>query len=94
MELTPEVLARLSRRECASWPACHCYSYLAQWGKNLQDEDEVWEIEDLEIAEFMIFVTLACVEHRCPDQEIRDYAKQQLRKPFWARQWAKAIREH
>jgi hypothetical protein len=86
--------AMLRRKVCADWPNCNCYSYLALWAKNLQDEEKLWDIEDLLIAEEMIFVTLACVEHRCPDKEIRTFAKQQLREPFWERQWSKAIREH
>jgi hypothetical protein len=93
MELTAEILVRLTRGECPSWPECHCHLYLSQWAKNLQ-EDEVWSFADLRIAEDMIFIKLLCVEDRCPEPELRQWAREQLAKPFWRRQWAMAIREH
>jgi hypothetical protein len=94
MEVTPEVLVRLSRNECAEWPECHCYSFLSLWGRLLSDEGEIWDRADLEIGEDMIFLNLCCVQRRCPDEEVRHYAREQLRKPFWDRQRAKSIMEH
>jgi hypothetical protein len=80
---------KLSKKICQSWPNCNCYFYLALWRKNLQDEDEMWDRNDLEIAAEMIFITLHCVERRCPDKTLRDFAKGQLAKEFWDKQRAK-----
>jgi hypothetical protein len=84
----------LIRKPCGWWPDCYCYSTLAQWGEQLQDEERLWELDHLEAVEDLVFVSLCCVERRCPDKEIREFAKQQLRKSFWDRQRAKSIVEH
>jgi hypothetical protein len=94
MELTAEILVRLSRGECPSWPDCHCNFYLGTWGERLQDEDRSWPRGDLRIAEDMIFIKLLCVMDRCPEPKLRVWAEEQLRKPFWNRQWARAIRQY
>lgn len=98
LELSPEILLRLSRNQCAEYPSCNCVSFLWLWANLLSDEDKVWNRkdlrEDLRIAEDMIFIKLCCLLRCCPDDEDRHYAKEQLREPFWKRQWAKSIREH
>jgi hypothetical protein len=45
-----------------------------------------FEPDDLEAAEIVIFVSLACVMKRCPDKEVKEYAKDQLNDPFWDHQ--------
>jgi hypothetical protein len=52
----------------------------------LQDEQREWKFDDLEAGEVMIFVSLVCVRSHCPDMDVREFARQQLRKPFWDRQ--------
>ena len=86
--------AEVLRKECGKWPNCDCYSCLANWGKQLGDDEQSWELDYLEAVEDLVFVSLCCVERRCPDKIVRDFAKEQLRKEFWDRQWSKSIREH
>lgn len=76
---------------CALWPDCACYVQLKLWGKELQEEWKIWDREQLDIGEMIIFINLCCVSSHCPDQIVREYAKKQLRKPFWQRQKAKSI---
>jgi hypothetical protein len=78
-------------RKCELWPRCDCYSQLTAYGWALQDEHRVWDVEDLVVVEDMIFICLCCVERRCPDRAIREFAKRQLRHEFWAEQKARSI---
>jgi hypothetical protein len=73
-------------KECLAWPDCSCCIQLSLWARELENQDRVWDLEELAIGEMMIFVNLACVSSRCPDKRTRQYAKRQLRKPFWDRQ--------
>jgi hypothetical protein len=94
MWLTPEAVEILTSKVCREWPRCNCYSTLANWGKQLGDEETVWELDYLEAVEDLVFISLCCVQKRCPDKTIKEYAKRQLRKTFWDRQKAKSIMEH
>ena len=84
----------LIRKPCGDWPDCYCHSTLAQWGEQLRDDERIWELDHLEAVEDLVFVSLCCVQKRCPDKVVREYAKQQLRKSFWDRQRSKSIMEH
>jgi hypothetical protein len=94
MRLTAEALLMLTSKVCREWPGCWCHSTLAQWGEQLQDEERLWDLDHLEAVEDLVFVSLCCVQKRCPDKELREFAKQQLKKSFWDRQRAKSIMEH
>jgi hypothetical protein len=94
MRLTPAQLEMLTSKICKEWPDCYCYPTLAQWGQQLRDDERLWELDDLEAVEDLVFISLCCVQKRCPDKEIRAYAREQLRKSFWDRQRAKSITEH
>jgi hypothetical protein len=89
-----QALEYLEREVCTTWPDGHCYSFLALWGRLLSDEEKVFDRNDLEMAEDMIFIKLCCVQRHCPDVEIRFYARDQLRKEFWDRQKAKSPMDH
>jgi hypothetical protein len=81
----------MKQKVCEVWPDCACCVQLQLYGKQLQDERKIWDWEELEIGEMTIFINLACVSTHCPDPICRDYAKQQLRKPFWDRMKRKTI---
>jgi hypothetical protein len=78
-------------RRCNLWPLCACYTQLSRYGKELQDETKIWPMDELAIAEMMIFVNLACVAKYCPDKRIRAFARNHLSQPFWDRQRAMGI---
>ena len=81
-------------RYCSLWPNCGCYETLAQWKKNIVDDQEtIWRPDQLEWAETSIFISLACMERHCPDRAMRVYARGQLKDRFWDRQWSMSIRE-
>lgn len=91
MRLTAEALANLTSPTCKGWPECTCYQFLSLWGKRLSDPGKVWDRTHLSALEDLIFINLCCIQGRCPDKIVRDYAKQQLLKPFWDRQRSKSI---
>jgi hypothetical protein len=94
MLLTPEILEMLTSKVCREWPSCPCYSTLANWGQQLGDEEAIWERNYLAAVEDLIFVSLCCVQKRCPDKAVKEYAKWQLSKSFWDRQRSKSLMEH
>ncbi len=94
MKLTAWQVEMLTEKRCSLWPECNCYSFLSLWGKNLSDDEKIWNVADLEAVEDMIFISLRCVQGHCPDKSIRDYAKRQLSKSFWDRQRAKSLMDH
>jgi hypothetical protein len=65
---------------------CDCCATLLLWAANLQDEGMEFEPEELEAAEVVIFVSLACIAKHSPNRKMRAYAKNQLRDPFWNEQ--------
>jgi hypothetical protein len=73
-------------KECLVWPDCSCCIQLSAWARELEDQEKIWDLEELAIGEMMIFINLACVSFRCPDKRIRQCAKRHLRHPFWDRQ--------
>jgi len=86
MRLTGKTLAMLGQRECQLWPECGCYHILERWGKLLSNDETEWKLIELEAGETVIFATLCCVVAHCPDTEVREYMRQQLKHPFWQRQ--------
>ena len=80
------IQSTFQNNRCSLWPSCACYQQLAIYGKELQDETKVWPLDELAIAEMIIFVNLACIKDHCPDRRMREFAKWHLRHPFWARQ--------
>jgi hypothetical protein len=78
------------QQQCTLWPECGCRWLLERYANLLLDDDTIWSLEDLEVGEDMIFVTLCCVQKYCPDPRIRQSIKQQLRKSFWIRQKIKS----
>jgi hypothetical protein len=89
MMTTKTIEKLLADKECSLWPDCSCRSTLLLWQDNFQDEAAVWSREELDWAEDIIFLSLSCVEHYCPDKKLRRYAAQQLMNPFWDRQRCK-----
>jgi hypothetical protein len=86
-----ELFRMLLNRECRRWPDCHCHATLLLWAANLQDEGQTFEPGELEWAETAIFMSLACIMKRCPDREMKAYARSQLRDSYWDRQKADGI---
>jgi len=81
----------LKSKTCLLWPRCGCHETLKRWIYNLNDIDRVWAMEVLECAESLIFISLACVSHHCPDRVVKAYARGQLRDKFWDRQKAMGV---
>src|SRR6266481_6913004 len=82
------------RRVCGLWPYCGCHDTLAQWKRDIVDDDEsVLSSDQLEWAETAIFISLACISAHCPDKKTKAYAKRQLEDKFWEKQWSMSIRE-
>jgi hypothetical protein len=94
MQLTAEALANLTSKTCKGWPECHCYEFLGLWGKLLSDPGKRWSRDHLAALEDLIFINLCCVQGRCPDKIVRDYAKGQLSKSYWDNQRKKSIWDH
>src|SRR5262245_3590334 len=84
-ERKAEALRIMRERVCSIWPDCSCRATLLLWQDNFRDEAATWTREELEWAEDIIFLSLMCVEHHCPDLSLRMYAAQQLSNPFWNR---------
>jgi hypothetical protein len=81
-----EALRMLRAKQCRRWPECDCYATLLLWAANLQDEGTTWEPEELEWAQTTIFLSLACMTKRCPDERMKAYAREQLKDRYWDRQ--------
>jgi hypothetical protein len=76
---------KLSRR-CDIWPDCSCARDLGHWQGVLQKDDHDWTLDELEYAQCIIFFSLCCVAHKCPDRKVRRYATVQLLNPYWNRE--------
>jgi hypothetical protein len=57
--------------QCPFWPDCTCFRRMVYYQQRLTEYDGPWEFEELQIADLMIFITLSCVSHNCPDSRIR-----------------------
>ena len=80
--------------KCQRWPRCGCFDTLFTYGFALRNgEHLVWDLDDLQAVEDLIFVSLCCVQHRCPDDIIRAHAKRQLAKSYWDDQKSRSIME-
>jgi hypothetical protein len=86
-----EALRMLREKQCSRWPECDCYATLLLWAANFHDEGMTFEPAELEWAETAIFMSLACIMKRCPDREMKAYARDQLRDSYWDRQKADGI---
>jgi len=86
----------MRRREyCSMWPRCPCFEHLFTWGFVLRNgEHLIWDREHLQAVEDLIFFALCCAEYRCPDREVRSFAKRQLAKSLWDDQKSRSIMEH
>jgi hypothetical protein len=79
---------------CQWWPRCSCCECLFTWGFVLRNgEHLIWDLDELQAVEDLIFVSLCCVQKRCPDDEVRANAKQQLRKSYWDAQKSRSMME-
>jgi hypothetical protein len=80
---------------CIWWPRCGCCENLFVYGFVLRNSEHlIWDLEDLQAAEDLIFFALCCAGKRCPDDEVRRHAKRQLAKPYWDDQKARSLMEH
>src|SRR5262245_34403430 len=72
--MNDEDLERMSKliraKRCDLWPDCSCPSTLVHWQQKLLHDYKGWSYEQLRWAETSIFITLSCVEKRCPDRKI------------------------
>jgi hypothetical protein len=73
-------------RRCWLWPNCACRSHLVNFNKLLDDDERIWEPEELSTAETILYFTLECVSNYCPDTRIRKAAEIELMKPWWENQ--------
>ena len=78
-------MSRLERR-CQFWPNCACRSHLVNFDKLLDDDERIWEPEELGAVETVLYFTLECVANYCPDTRIRRAAEIELMKPWWNHQ--------
>jgi hypothetical protein len=82
------VLMGLREKWCRTWPDCDCnQSLIFYQDKFLSGDSAEWTFTELAAIETKIFMTLRCVENRCPEPVIRRYATTQLLDPYWNRQW-------
>jgi hypothetical protein len=87
-----QMLREMQRtKTCSIWPSCSCSKTLRRWIYNLNDEERVWPMDVLECAESLIFISLECVSHHCPDEVVRAYAVEQLQNKWWDKQKAMSI---
>jgi len=63
---------------CLLWPKCGCFQTITNWQRLLEDEDEVFTLEELEAGETVIYFSVACAAAHCPEQETREYAQRQF----------------
>jgi hypothetical protein len=72
-------------KRCGLFPECTCYYTVARWAGNLLDDDEGEEftLEELKVANDMIFYSLACLSRHCPHPKMKRWAKAQLRDRWW-----------
>jgi hypothetical protein len=68
----------LNSPTCLLWPRCGCHETIAQWQALLEDPNEIFTPEEVEAAEMVIFVSLACAAEHCPDPLTKAYAKKQF----------------
>jgi hypothetical protein len=68
----------LNSPTCLLWPDCACYGNIVRWQRELKDEQQLWEPEQLEWAEEHIYCTCACVAEHCPDPVTKAYCKEQF----------------
>lgn len=88
-ELAFEIFAEEQRtKTCFLWPNCGCRNILLRYQDLLLDDKKIWEFEELRMAETMIYCSLECVAHYCPEKKLKRHAMVQLLNPYWNRQRA------
>ena len=68
----------LNSPTCLLWPDCACEKNLVHWQRELWDDERSFTLEQIEAAEEVIFLTVACVSVHCPDPVIKAYGQRQL----------------
>jgi hypothetical protein len=77
----------MNEYRCDLWPRCGCHQNLIRFDRML-DEDRVFEAGELSTADTLLYFTLECVAHHCPDARIRMAAQRELKHPWWNEQRA------
>jgi hypothetical protein len=75
-------------KTCSLWPHCGCRDHLVTFDRLLDDEQRIWEPEELSGLETVLYFTLLCVSSHCPDKRHRRAAEIELMKPYWDNQRA------
>jgi len=67
----------LNSPTCLLWPRCGCHETITHWQRLLDDPNQRFTLEELEAAEVVIYINIACAAAHCPDPETKAYAAQQ-----------------